>query len=483
MITAERPVIDFSMFGTDKESLFLVANATEDFFGTQIYEGLRKDLKEQTFTKDRKINEEVNNLKKLDFIDQQKLMDLENQKNIAPKATEELKMEVDRRVYDWVGRRFGCFDDPKDCVKLWEDAYKAAIATHEYERGVYLANQEMTASLTTNSTWLDYRPSSALELLVMPKRFVGEQLKYEQGLLLGMSLLCAEIISKDENGEARKKLQEINNFLEENFFQGRKGDPKNRGFYSYHSPGTNKLVDLSEEKPQSGIKNLFVKTLTYPVRTLRLKDSEKAIEVFYDPREKKIPSSVMKAQQRSLLAARSNGSRGVIETLPYSDDKYGFKLVVMQGGHARRDMVADNLVSLFRDRKDIIEIRSDHQANPENGDEDRFLCKRWKIFMVGLDSPFEVMVQSVEDHITQEYEVGTYDFQLGMHNGLAHDLYKLKTFYPLADRIWPTKIFDIDHKEALRKATYWYARDLRARQVDHSMRCYRNFEYESTSVI
>lgn len=384
---------------------------------------------------------------------------------------EEDRQRVDREVYDKVTTIVGI--SRRSGEGLWNQAIEEADRTVNYARRILFADQERQATLITNIASGDRRPSSVLEILTTPTKFISEQFKYEQGRQLALALLCAEIISGDENGHSRKILSEINRVLETKFFSDtRKGDPKPFHTFSYHTPGTNRLVGLSNQYPDIGFaEGLWVKSLDYPVRTISLRSVEgerSSVQALYDPREKHTESGVIKALQRSLKAAKAQSNGGVIKTSPYGNDRLGFRVVVM-GGHSLRDMVITDLENLFEAIDGIDLIQNLDHVRTVNGLPDRVQFRRKQFHIRSLNRPLEVIVQTLPDYVAYQYEVGDFDPDLGMHNGQAWDLYKLKVVADVAPHLWSPEIFGIDLEAAKKSASYEYSTRLGRKQRIHPL--------------
>lgn len=384
---------------------------------------------------------------------------------------EETRQRVDRRTYDKVGERYGIATDERE--EFWRRAMDLANSTINYARGILFADQERQATLTTDIAWDDGRPSSALEILTMPKRLVGEQCRYEQGRKLALAGLGAEIIIGDENGHSKAVLKKVNDFLEKNLFIGRKGDPQNYHTFSYHRPGTNELVGFSSQYPDPDFaEELWVKSLDYPVRMVGIQDEAgKMVQVgqaLYDPREKELEASVIKALHRSLKANGTKSNGGLIETSPYTGDRLGFRLVIMEGRYPLRDRITANLEELFETFDDYDKergIEEDDEPNPDNGSPDRFKSRRRQVYLKNLTKPLEVIAQSLEDYVSQLYEVGHFDPEKNMHDGSAHELYKLDTVVKVAHILWPPVIFPkIRHRESQKSSSFEYATRLGRKQ-------------------
>lgn len=379
---------------------------------------------------------------------------------------EESRLRVDRHVHGTVGRLTGVKGYRREV--LWKEAMKLANSTINYTRGILFADQERKATLTTNIAWDNGRPSSALERLTTPTRFIGEQCRYEQGRQLWLGSQSLEVLTEDENGHSADILHEINNFLEREFFIGRKGDPDDYSIFSYHIPGTNKLIGFSNQFPDSGFREgLWVKSLDYPVRQIGFKDSiGKVVEMIpalYDPDEKSKEAWVIKGLHRSLKAGKGQPNATLVETLPYGGDRLRFRLVIMEGEHPLRDKVTSYLQDLF-EKVAGYEVEPDDEVDPRNGSQDRFKFKRIKVKIPTLKRPLEVIVQTLSDYVAQLYEVGSFNPAKGMHDGPAHDLYKLETADLVSPHLWPPKIFGIDLSGSKKSSSYEYATRLGRKQ-------------------
>lgn len=377
------------------------------------------------------------------------------------------RQRVDREGYDRFGEMHGIRRGERE--RFWKRAMELSNKTIDYARGILFADQERQATLTTNIAWSDGRPSSALERLTMPASLIGGQCRYEQGRQIVVGSLCAEIISEDKNGNFKIKLSEINNFLERELFIGKKGDPRKYHTYSYHTPETNELVGFSSRYPDPRFaEGLWVKSLDFPVRRVRMRDAAgtiaEMVPALYDPREKETEAIVVKALQRSLAAARAQSNGGLIETTPYEGDRLGVRLVVMEGERPLRDRLTANLEKLFRRFNGVYDICEDDEVNSNNGQSNRVEFRRRKVYIDGLKHPLEVIIQTLGRYVSQLYEVGNFNPDSGMHDGPAHELYKLDVTFPVAQYFWPYRFFGIDLVDSKKSASYEYATRLGRKQ-------------------
>lgn len=428
----ERPELTFDMFRTDSTGIRLVVKEVQRFFGRENYDEFKAAGKNGEY------------------------------------LSEETRQRVDNQVYGKVGKMFNLGWGGG----LWHTAIELSNDTVNYARGILFADQERQATLTTAIAWDDGRPSSALERLTMPTGQIGEQCKYEQGRQLGLALFSAEVILRNENGNSRTILTRIDRFLEDKLFIGRRGDPQRYHTFSYHTPSTNRLVGLSSDFPDPSFdEELWVKSLDYPVRRLGVRDLQgEVVEVaqaLYDPRDKDLASAVIKAKQRSLKAAKSYPKGIIIETTPYAGDQLGFRLVIMQGRYPLRDSLTANLENLFREFEGFSSIEEDDEVDPNNGPTDRLKFRRRQLFIERLKNPIEVIIQTLPDYISQLYEVGEFNPELGMHAGPAHDLYRLRKVADIAEYLWPFKIYKIGLEETKKASSYDYAARLRRKQRIH----------------
>lgn len=434
MVTTEKPKFVFKMLEANGLAVISAVNTQRDFFGRQNYDEFKKAGRKEEY------------------------------------IPAERCQQVDDETYAKVGEMFNVRGSLRAWRKFWDDAIVKAVSTHNNVRDTLFPEQDRRATLTTNIAWSDRRPSSILKMLTLPRRLVGEQCKYEQGLILGLGLLCAEVMSKDGDGVTSGVLSAINDFLESKLFRGRKGEPKQHHVFSYHQPSTNELVGVSESYPDPRFAaGLWVKSLDLPVRFVE------DMPVLYDPREKHIESAVIKIMQRSLQAtknretAKDRANDGVIEAEPYTGDAVGFRLVPMRGGRLFRDMLTEEMEDLFKSFDDFEDTEPDDRVDEKHGKPDRVEFRRRKIKVRRLKSPIEAIAESLEDYISEQYEVGSFDEKEGMHDGPAHPLYKLGLVSKVAPYFWPPKLTNIDLPWSLKTASYAYATNLgRKQRIDPS---------------
>lgn len=431
--SGQRLALTFGTFEVGRDGIKLAAAAARDFFGCRNYETFKEASRERA-------------------------------KNGGRYLSEETRLGVDQAVFDKIGGMFAV----RSGEDLWARALKLAYSTVMYARGVFYADQQRQGFFTTNIDWDDGRPSTALERLTLPTRLIGERGKYEQGRQLGLAMLCAELISSDENGHAKVVLSKLNEYLEDNFFTGRKADTNNYHTYSFHAPHTNRLVALSPKYPDSNFgEELWVKSLEFPVRKVRIQDGLRGIQqivpVLYISDQKGVESAVIKAKQRSLKDTQETPNGGLIETLPHSPDRYRFKLVVM-GDRYLRDAVTARLESCLKSYDDYEDMEPKDSVKACNGNTNRVEFRRRMITVKGLKQRLEGVVQTLEDYITELYEVGEFDPRLGRHNGPAHDLYKLGMVADIAPYLWPIAIYGRDIRADLKVTSYEYANRLGRKQ-------------------
>lgn len=356
---------------------------------------------------------------------------------------EEERQKVDRRVYDIVGEG------------TWNQAVELADRTVNYARDILFPNLDNSPSLLTNLTIGVRRPSSALERLTKPvekhkddeKPKVG-QLKFEQGRQLALALLSAEVIRADGNGHSREIMESLNKILEEQFFIDKPGgNPTPYHTFSYHHHPSNRLVGLSHQFPDSAFEgDLLVKSLNFSVRTIGLRTNNGytlPVPAIYEPDIKDPEPSVIKYMQRSLKATKSGNNGRVIVAAPHNKDALRFMLVVMEGGMPVRDMVASQLDALLDTIGQEVKIEPDNRLNEENGAPDRINIIRRNVKSSDYVRPIEVMMRHLEEYIASQYEVGDFDLNLGMHNGVAHILYKLGKggVAEVAPYLWPPQLY------------------------------------------
>lgn len=442
ILEANRSILTFGMFSIGRCAVRLVTSEVRRRFGEENYEIFRRAGKKGEY------------------------------------IPEETRQIVDRQEYDKAGEAHGIENNLAIRERFFIRAMQMSLSTIDMARGIQFADQDKQASLTADVAWSDRRPSTALQILTMPKKLVGERCKYEQAVQLGIADKCAEVISMDERHKARTALPTVHKFFERGLFvDKRKGDPKKIRIFSYHEPGTNKLVGVSNQYPDPKFQDgLWVKELHYPVRSIKITDSagnrEGGAQVLYEQREKDIQSLVIKAMQRSLKPNKHQlSSEGRIETLHYRGDRLGVRLVPMEGGRPLRDRIIDSLDGLLWTLDGVYHINEDDEVDGCNGDPNRFVARRRNISMRGSEGAFELslelIVQALEDYISQAYEVGKFNPELGMHDGPAHDLYKLKMVSDIAGYLWPYSIYKIDLAEAKKTASFEYAHRLWRKQRIH----------------
>lgn len=430
MTIVERPTLDFDMFTVSRTGIQLVVAQVRQAFGEENYD---------------------------DFIRHGK-----KGQDIPEELAERVNGEMYRKMELWcVAQNYGG-------RRLWHEAMKLANSSVNYARRILFPDQDKRGTMTVDIAWSDNRPSTALKILTTPTKLMGPQGKFEQGRELGWAWIGAEVIMADENGQLARALTRLNDFLASNLFIGRKGDPQNYPVFSYHIPYTNRARGVSNRYPDSQFpRDSWVKELEFPVRTLALRDSDgeiRKISVLYDQREKDPEATVIKAKHRSLKTARGNGglNGGFIEVAPYMGDKLGFRLVLMEGDHPLRDRVTFYLEELLKSFEGFESSEENDFVDPRDPNE--FLFRRRNIRVQSLIRPIEMQVFTLKDWLDYEYEVGEFDPVKRMHNGLAHDLYKLGEVAEIAEPTWPTPIYRIDHGRETKESSYDYADRLGRKQ-------------------
>ncbi len=435
--TSKENLLTFEMYQADRAGVVLVNELVKQQFGSDNYRLFKEAGKEAA-----KRGEKL------------------------PEISEEDRRKVDREMYDRFGERFGVEEYLRE--RFWRRSMsEGGIGSVNYARGILHPDQEKRASLTTDITSDDLRPSSFLETLTVPSKLAGRVYKYEQAVVLGFGYLAGELLSESESGQRTDKvLKGLNNFFTDKLFVDKKGETTDYHIYSYHKPHTNELVGLGKTKnpPEQG---LWVKSLDYPVRRLRITDAEgqnRVVLALYDPREKEVGSAVIKAKERSLLDSKESSGNGVIKVTPYRNDHFGFRFVIMEGGRPMRDIVTRNLEDLLWTYKGVCDIKEKDRVKEEHGNPSRVQFRRREVFIEGLNQPVEVIIYAFEDYIASEYEVGRFDGEKGMHDGPARNLYKLQVVSNVAPYIWPYKLHHIDHIDARKLASFEYVASLGRKQ-------------------
>lgn len=434
MTIVERPALNFDMFTVSRTGIQLAADQVRQAFGEENY---------------------------YDFIRYGK-----NGKNIPEELADRVNGEMYRKMELW------CFAQNYGGRRLWHEAMKLANSAVNYARGILFPDQDKRGTATVNIAWSDNRPSTALKILTTPTKLMGPQAKFEQGRQLGWAWIGAQVIMADENGESAGRLTSLNDFLESRLFIGRKGDPGKYHTFSYHTPHTNRVEGVSDKYPDPEFaEELWVKELEFPVRTLALRDSSREITervpVLYDQREKNPEAVVIKAKHKSLRIARLGANGGIIEVTPYMGDKLGFRLVLMEGGEGGRplrDKVTAYLEKLLETYEGFDRIEEDDQVDPEQGAPDRVPFRRRNLYLQGLRGPVEIQIFALEDWLNQEYEVGQSDPVKGMHDGPAHDLYRLAQVADIAGHTWPRRLYGFNHAAEKKAASDDYADRLGRKQ-------------------
>lgn len=370
---------------------------------------------------------------------------------------DETRQRVDREMYRKVELAFNA--EKYGGKKLWHDAMSLARESFELARQVLLPDQARIGTMITSVYWSDNRPSTVLEALTAPTDQFGLRSIYEQGRQTGLAILAAEVILENENGEAAQVLRQLNDFSEKRLFLGKRADPRSYSVFSYHRPFTNVLVGVSSNYPDHTFsEDLWVKKLEFSVRRLGIRNGNgeiaEEVPVLYEPREKKPAVSVIKAQQRSFKTATKKRNGGLIEASPYMGDRIGFKLVLMQGGHPLRDRVTAYLEKKFKEFEGFERMDEDNRVDPNQGDPARVHFQRRNLIVKVIRRPIEIIVESLEDWIRAEYEVGNFNPTLGRHDGIGHPIYRLGTVIDISGHIWPYPIFKIDTKQKGIEASY-----------------------------
>ena len=381
----------------------------------------------------------------------------------------EAKRRVNQEIYEKVGNEYG--SEERGRRRFWKQVMLMADETVGVARGILFADQDRKAALTGNSYWDRRTPSSILERLTKPANKIGNRLRSEQYRRLAVGLLCADEMKEDvDNDEAvTGALEDMNDYLEKNFFIGKEGDPIDMPIYSYHKPRTNELVGLSSQYLDTDFaEGLWVKYIEYPVRVVGIKDKEgnvvETVKVLYDQDRKEFGARVIKGMQRS---RKANGFHpdSRIETTPYGEDKDRFRLVVMytgndpEEGKRLRDEVTAEFDRVMRERSERYKVEPDDQVDPTNGNgkPDRFPQRGRKISIKGLKRPIEMRALTLADYISTEYEVGKFDPVLGRHDGRGHAFYKLEQVVAVADGFWDAETFGINIAESVKASSYKHA--------------------------
>lgn len=387
---------------------------------------------------------------------------------------QETRVMVDRKVYADTEQAYNL--PAGEGESLFQKALKRSDIAVNFAHHKLFGDQDSQATLTVDIAWSDRRASTVLERLTKPARFIGEQCRAEQFRQLALAVLSAEEIIEDENSDSEGALREINNVLwNRGFFIGKEGDPGNFHTYSYHTPRGNKLVGLSQQYPDQKFQDgLWVKSLDYPVREIAIRDEngniKRLVKAYYKQDEKEWGARVIKGLHRSLTASdQLNG--GKVEMLPHMQDTTRFRLVVI-GDRSLRDVVTKEMQGHLQAYYDQKRVKDDDVVNLNNGNgkQDRFVQRRSKIYTDLLKRPVEAMILSLEDYISQLYEVGEFDPILGMHNGPAHDLYKLDQTAFVAGYLWHKRPFPkVDIEGAKKYSSYEIAARLsRANRISPS---------------
>jgi hypothetical protein len=280
-------------------------------------------------------------------------------------------------------------------------------------------------------------PADLIELYVSAetkkKPKFREQIRRQ--FLLGH--LAAEV-ERSETGGAGQKLTQIQRLLDEKFYE----DSENTNIVSYgiFNSDTNALIGkVLKDRPEEIPKNTHIKILEANAR--RIAGSKEF--AFTKIGKKDTADGVRKAIKK---ANQYKEERQSDQIRPEDDVKDTHRMMVVVYGDSDSadrlvgsvfDLIADQANEEYFINKTIQGVTvtnddgtpsglptdvkiADEAKSSEPGKSEKYARRRIKITFDGMPNPLEIIVQTLEEHVSSELEIGEYDPIAGKYKGPAH---------------------------------------------------------------
>jgi len=331
-------------------------------------------------------------------------------------------------TYDAIRRAYGLPSniDPRE---FYMQNQKHATALPEYYNN--LLPEVEGLELKDEIALFSDRPSDLFRRLSKPAGQIDPTLAYEvyrHALLIDIS---SQINARTLNGRLHTRLSDVQQALNETFFEGPEGAGSKRVVESIHDDETNEVVgfpDTLRRIPPTA----HLKHINFTVRNIK-----NGGIVYTGPRKKDDRISILK----SIVKARENG--GVISVDSGVLDLIGMRVVSMDGRFAP-EQLADEVVSVLKTdpRFKIKDIEKDDKTGTDHGQAvGQNFNNRRKIWFEDIPVPVELIFYDLATYLNSRLEVGTRDPKTGLFMGRAHRLFDLRRAEKAASTIFPESIY------------------------------------------
>lgn len=286
-------------------------------------------------------------------------------------------------------------------------------------------------------------PSIVRSLRLLERDRIDPILRFEEQRQLALAYLSAGINARTRGDHAYDVLSALQSGMNESFFlrdeENLLGHYEQEMVTSFHHPVTNKTIAVSSNKEDTYVdefSNALIKNTLMPFRKISV--NGKVIKVLCAARKKNDETAMIKAIKKS------NSEKKNINFQEDVRDSLGLRFVV-NGNKEDLDLVVNRFFAFLHNyNSDIMLPEDDSQIDKHEGQNEDVNFKRYQISIPGLSVPIEVMFFDLPNYFNYYCDIGTKGGNNNFYNGIAHSLYEIRRTVPVANIIFPKKIYGVD---------------------------------------
>lgn len=355
---------------------------------------------------------------------------------------------VDRHVFGSIKRIFH-LPYQSDPQEFYLQQQKQAIGVVGYI-GRILPEIAEELDLKDEIGLLSDSPSDLFELLSKPSLDIDPTLGYEVQRHMLLSVVGGSINARTLNGRLRTVLSSVHKQFNASLFEGPDGAGSSFVSESIHDDETNQVVGFPDQA-QRVPPTAHIKRIPFSVRKIP------GIGLVYtSPRKKDDDNAVVK----SLAKALNNG--GVVD-INDVEDGIGMMFVLMDNNFSPKEL-ADRIVSVIESgSRNVDRVEDDDKVGTDHGQSPNIQFTRRKIWFKEVPTPLELMFFNRKDYLDSRLEVGSRNYETGLFEGRAHELFELRRVNDVLPVLFPAEIYGVDFSHAVVKEMRLKAEELRAR--------------------
>lgn len=274
----------------------------------------------------------------------------------------------------------------------------------------------------------------------------------------GLALIIGDFMAFADTARLRDRNEEIGDLLDEKVFVSY-GIQHDFVRYGHFDSSTNEFIGVSES-PTPPDRHTDVKKISRRARFI-----EGVGSVHYKPRIKSPKRAALKALLESI------GDGGKLSTIKHVPDKFGSKLVLLEGGEDEVGYVMEQVTAVMKGAFPGVRTESKDRVGSNRGQsklmESLVPMRRALFYFPDLpeNTGYELITQTLASEMNSEYMNGVVNRQTGRRTGPGHRHYELENLAGSAfDILFPTAIQRIDKKRALAVQSAIIAEELRYSQ-------------------